>query len=137
MMVEKQLTKFVHSASLQTGFTEEEVKCKLRKEFGTFNNENISKYMKFLHEERSKADEESLSEQVEKPGCPYHPEAETWGDLKWYGRYTRTPAWKCAVGGIRCFIRAKMDGFLAVHNIQIDWKAVDEAGASPIGPNNP
>jgi len=113
---------FLQTASKQTGLPVEEVQKLLREKFGKFKADNTGKYMVYLRQCKAKELDEKI--EAKETRCPYH-DAKTFGTMKWYGHWTKIPSWRCEVGGERCFLRAKMDGFLEVHGIKIDWNTVD------------
>jgi hypothetical protein len=106
---------FIRRASLSTGLTQDQAILALKGAFTGFRKENEALYMTFLKKLANSYQEAEENPPPSKPSqipCPFHPESSTVGDIRWYGRHTRTPGWTCRVGGSWCYLRWRTDQIL-------------------------
>ena len=106
--------RFLKTAKKQTGWTEKRIKEAMRSQFGSFCSRDMSKYLAHLATLMDKT-WNMETEKKRNPPCPicYAP---TVGDLGLYGKYTKTPGWRCLKGGTPHFVEHKVNCIVAIRN---------------------
>lgn len=114
------LEEFLRNAQTRTGWPRDKILEKLRETFGGYKKSQEGAMLNWLAGEKTKEIErEEMDARVEAlrkangqpefDHCPYHPDTLIKGDIAWHGRYTHIPGWRCGKGGLRCYLRWRID----------------------------
>lgn len=101
--------QFVKRASKELNLSEEDILTILRDQFTGYKQAKEGFYMARLREIMIKKEDALEEEEKRKEHivlCPICG-AQTYGDYRLYGKYTKTPGWKCSKGGSSHFYQEK------------------------------
>lgn len=111
--IENQQRAFYARIQADFGISREEAAALLRQSFSSWDPKEEAKYRKAIQLEverrRDLINEQLQGHALESPKGPPCPVcgAPTYGDHKWYGKYTKTPSWFCSRGGHQHYLWAR------------------------------
>lgn len=125
---------FVNDMSIKLGYEPEHIKKLLTDMYKSFDPDKISEYETYLVDCRSRT---KLSLSSDEPKvvhaigfmCPICG-ANTIVDDRWFGRYTRTPGWRCAKEGITHFLYWKANNIRRNQGLPIVFPEMENSNAN-------
>jgi hypothetical protein len=140
MSPEESLELFLEDMKKKYSFLSSETRALLKKHgYAQFKVDNIVVYDACIRQEwlaraeQAELRKKELEEQAKKQTyhgvpCPLCG-AQTFGDVHWFGKYTRKPGWTCSKGGVRHFLINKANDIMKNRGIKpISLEAFDNYG---------